>query len=168
MSTYRYAAYGSNLHPIRLQKRVPSATLLGTTQLDGYRLRFDKIGWKDGSGKCRIVAGGGCVYLAIFEIPDAERAGLDAEEGVGLGYRSAELEVPDFGLCSTYVADRDAVDERVRPMDWYKEMVLLGCIAHEFPVFYVRAIEAVSAIEDSNAGRAREQWKLVEELRDAQ
>ena len=168
MSTYRYAAYGSNLHPIRLKKRVPSATLLGTTQLDGYRLRFDKIGWKDGSGKCHIVAGRGRVCLAVFEVSEAERARLDAEEGVGLGYNSAEIVIPEFGACSTYIAAQSAVDELVKPMDWYKEMVRLGCIAHGFPDFYVRAVEAVSVIEDSNASRAREQWKIVEELRDAQ
>ena len=35
-----YAAYGSNLHPVRLRERVPSAELLGTGVLEGRELRF--------------------------------------------------------------------------------------------------------------------------------
>jgi hypothetical protein len=43
-----YFAYGSNLHPLRLQERVPSAALLGWTHLHGWELRFDKRGRTDG------------------------------------------------------------------------------------------------------------------------
>jgi len=167
LSTYRYAAYGSNLHPIRLRKRVPSARLLGATHLDGYELRFHKIGWRDGTGKCNIVPNERKVYLAIFEILEAERTVLDKLEGVGSGYDSAEVQIEGFGACSIYVADQGAIDEFARPMDWYKEMVLLGCVANEFPDFYTRDIEAISAIEDSNENRAREQWRIVTELRNA-
>ncbi len=167
MSTYRYAAYGSNLHPIRLQNRVPSAQLLGATHLDGYELRFHKVGWRDGSGKCNIVPNEKKVYLAIFEILEVERTTLDELEGVGSGYSTAEIQIDGFGACSIYVADQGAIDEFVRPMDWYKEMVLLGCAANEFPEFYMRAIETISATEDSNEDRAREQWRIVKELRNA-
>jgi hypothetical protein len=107
------------------------------------------------------------IHLAIFEILEAERAVLDKLEGVGSGYNSAEIQVDGFGACSIYMADQGAIDESVLPMDWYKEMVLLGCVANEFPEGYVRAIEAVSTVEDSNQSRARQQWKIVEELRDA-
>jgi hypothetical protein len=167
MSTYRYAAYGSNLHPIRLRKRVPSAKLLGATHLDGYEIRFNKVGWRDGSGKCNITPNENRIYLAIFEILEAERAILDRFEGLGSGYDSAELRIDGFGACSTYVAAQGAIDEFRLPMDWYKEMVLLGCVANEFPQIYVQTIEAVSTRQDSNEKRAREQWKVVKELRSA-
>lgn len=164
---HRYAAYGSNLHPLRLQKRVPSARFLGATYLDGFELTFNKVGWKDGSGKCNIVTSENRVYLAVFEILEAERVILDELEGVGSGYTSTEISLDGFGACWTYVADRSAIDESVLPMDWYKEMVRLGCLANEFPEHYLQAVEAVSAVEDSNERRAREQWKIVRELRDA-
>ena len=167
LSTYRYAAYGSNLHPLRLQKRVPSAQLLGTTHLDSFELTFNKVSWKDGSGKCNIVPSDKRVYLAIFEILETERAILDGLEGVGYGYTSTEISLDGFGACWTYVADSGAIDARVLPTDWYKEIVRLGCLANEFPEFYLQAVEAVSAVEDTNASRAREQWKIVQELRDA-
>ena len=167
MRTYRYAAYGSNLHPTRLRKRVPSARFLGAAHLDGYELKFHKIGWRDGSGKCNIVRSESRVHLAVFEILEAERTILDRLEGVGSGYDSVEIQVDKFGACSTYIADQCAIDETVLPMDWYKEMVRLGCIAHEFPKLYAQAVETVSTIEDPDENRAREQWRLVEELRDA-
>jgi hypothetical protein len=146
---------------------VPSAKLLGATHLVGYELRFHKIGWRDGSGKCNVVPNEKMIHLAIFEILEAERAVVEKLEGVGSGYNSAEIQVDGFGACSIYMADQGAIDESVLPMDWYKEMVLLGCVANEFPEGYVRAIEAVSTAEDSNQSRARQQWKIVEELRDA-
>ena len=166
MRKYRYAAYGSNLHPTRLRKRVPSARLLGSTHLDGYELRFNKVGWKDGSAKCNIVPSDERIYLAVFEILEAERVVLDRFEGLGSGYESVRIEIAGFGTCSTYIADQGAVDEGLLPMDWYREMVLLGCLANDFPRFYLRSIETVSITEDSNEKRAREQWKIVEELRD--
>jgi len=54
MSTLYYFAYGSNLHPLRLQARLSSAQLIGTTILPGYALKFHKLGHCL-SGKCNIV-----------------------------------------------------------------------------------------------------------------
>ena len=108
---YRYAAYGSNLHPVRLRKRVSSAKRLGSTHLDGYALRFNKVSWKDGSAKCNIVPSDERIYLAVFEILETERVILDSFEGLGSGYRNVEMEIAGFGACSTYVADQGAIDE---------------------------------------------------------
>ncbi len=105
------------------------------------------------------------VYLAIFEILEAERTILDRLEGLGSGYNSTDLDVDGFGTCASYVADRGAIDEFLPPLDWYKEMVFLGGVANQFPEFYIRDIEAVATTVDSNKKRAREQWKIVEELR---
>jgi gamma-glutamylcyclotransferase len=165
LRSYQYAAYGSNLHPVRLGKRVPSARLLGTCLLPGYVLKFDKVGWKDGSGKCNVVPGAQGVYLAIFQIRECERSKLDRCEGLGQGYDSVRFEAEGFGECSSYIADSSAVDQSLRPMDWYKEMVLLGSRANKFPSHYVQAIESVSVIRDPDEKRARQQWKIVEELR---
>ena len=167
MKSYQYAAYGSNLHPIRLRKRVPSAKLVGTCLLRGYDLKFHKVSKKDGSGKCNVVPGEIGVYLAIFEVHESERGDLDKIEGLNYGYNAAIFETEEFGQCSSYVADPSAIDESQHPIDWYKEMVVLGCLANSFPSDYVQGVQDVSTIIDSDNDRAIEQWKIVEELRNA-
>ena len=165
MSKYRYAAYGSNLHPLRLQKRVPTATLLGTSTLSGYELRFNKKSDVDGSGKCNINIANSIVYVAVFEISDTEKPDLDRIEGLGKGYQETSIQLEGFGGCLTYVADPTAVDETLLPMDWYKEMVLLGCLSNRFPKDYVSYVERIGSIQDFKKNRARANWQIVEELR---
>jgi gamma-glutamylcyclotransferase len=165
MSTYQYAAYGSNLHPLRLQKRVPSTRLVGSSFISGYELKFNKKSNIDGSGKCSIKSGVGIVRLAVFEIKTEEKVILDKCEGLGKGYEEISIDANHFGSCLTYIADPAVVDETLRPTDWYKEMVLLGCRSHNFPEEYIRAIEGVRSIEDRNERRSRVNWQLVGELR---
>jgi gamma-glutamylcyclotransferase len=162
----RYAAYGSNLHPIRLQRRVPSASLIGSSSIPGYQLKFHKKSDVDGTGKCNINAGRGVVYLAIFEMAEAEKIALDKIEGLGKGYGQAILQLAGFGDCLTYVADPTVLDEALYPMDWYKEMVLLGCQRNRFPDDYVSYIHQIEPIQDPNPNRARENWRIVDALRD--
>ena len=165
MSTYQYAAYGSNLHPLRLQKRVPSTRLLGISLVSGYELKFNKKSDIDGTGKCSINRGDGIVHLAIFEIKAEEKVILDKCEGLGKGYEEISIDAHHFGRCLTYIADPAVIDEAIRPTDWYKEMVLLGCRSHNFPEEYIRAIEGIKAIEDRNKRRSRANWQIVGELR---
>lgn len=165
MGSYRYAAYGSNLHPLRIQERVPSARLLGTSELPGYDLRFDKIGKTDGSGKCSLVTGNGGVHLAIFEVLEEERSLLDKAEGLGYGYDHVSVNVKGFGHCSTYIAAPNAVDGSLKPFVWYKELVVLGCIFNNFPGPYVESIGRVSSVDDPDSARSSEMRTLVERLR---
>ena len=165
MSFYQYAAYGSNLHPLRLEKRVPSTNLLGVSLVSGYELRFNKKSAIDGSGKCSINHGTGVVHLAVFEIASEEKAILDKCEGLGKGYEEISIDTLHFGHCSTYIADPAVIDETLKPTDWYKEMVLTGCLFHDFPEEYVRTIDRTGSIEDRNPRRSRSNWQIVEELR---
>ena len=165
MSTYQYAAYGSNLHPLRLQKRVPSTRLLGVSFVSGYELRFNKKSDIDGSGKCSINHGDGIVHLAVFEIKAEEKVILDRCDGLGKGYEEISIDLHHFGSCLTYIANPAVVDETLRPTDWYKEMVLLGCRSHNFPKKYIRSIEISRSIEDRNVHRSRANWQIVGELR---
>ena len=167
MSSYLYAAYGSNLHPVRLQKRVSSATFVGTCLLAKYELRFHKVSDVDGSGKCNVVPGKKGVYLAIFRIEESERSILDREEGLNYGYNATQFETEAFGRCSSYLADASAIDESAQPMDWYKEMVRLGCLVNGFSNTYVQRVESVAAIVDSDKERASQRWKIVEDMRQA-
>lgn len=165
MSTYRYAAYGSNLHPLRLEKRVPSTRLLGVSFVSGYALRFNKKSDIDGTGKCSINRGVGIVRLAVFEIKTEEKAILDRCEGLGKGYDELSIDTHQYGCCLTYIANPTVIDETLRPTDWYKEMVLLGCRSHGFPDEYVRTIETTRAIGDPDERRSHANWQLVDELR---
>lgn len=164
LGIYQYAAYGSNLHPDRLRKRVSSASLIGTGLLPGYSLRFHKRGYKDGSGKCNIVTGGSGVHIAIFELAESDRSRLDQCEGVGYGYDHHTIEVDRFGTCSTYIAAEKFIDDTLTPMDWYKAYVLRGARFHGFPIEYISVLESQTAIADPDQNRARREWQLLEKL----
>jgi hypothetical protein len=119
---------------------------------------------KDGTGKCNIVPGQGAVHLAVFEILESERRLLDKCEGLGKGYNRLMVELQGFDECSTYVAASAATSESLQPVDWYKSMVMLGCVVHDFPRPYIRAISAIPAIEDQDVDRSRQQWRIVQQM----
>jgi hypothetical protein len=164
VNKYRYAAYGSNLHPVRLDRRVPSATLLGTDFLPTWSLNFSKTSHVDGTGKCTISEDGDGVYVAVYEIATAEEVILDRCEGLGSGYNSLTLEVPGFGWCKSYIADEGAIDESLVPTDWYREYVLLGCEFNQFPEDYIARVRKVECCQDPDPQRSRKEWELVESI----
>ena len=155
MKAIRYLAYGSNLHPARLQARVSSAAFSSTVELCGWSLNFSKIG-RDGSGKCNIVKSDvGVIHGAIYKISIKDLKQLDVIEGVGKGYRSSMLNVPRIGACHVYVAQESFVDHQQAPYDWYKELVLAGVKHHSFPIEYVKSIEKVRSKIDLEQKRAQ-------------
>ncbi len=156
----RYAAYGSNLHPVRLIARLPSARLLGPSFVPDIALRFDKQS-RDGSAKCGIDSGGDGVYMAVFEVGESERALLDRIEGVGHGYEPLDIDVPDFGRCFTYRATPSHVRPGLPAYDWYREYVLLGCLLHGFPRDYTAAVAAKTVTYDPDSARRRQNWQVI-------
>jgi hypothetical protein len=156
-----YAAYGSNLHPVRLAERVVSARLIGTSLVRGWSLKCHKRS-KDGSAKFNIVAGGEGVYVAVFEISADDKITLDNIEGVGLGYSTANLLVSDFGDCATYVAEQSYIDESLRPYEWYKKLAALGARAQGFPRRYQKMIDDIRTCEDPDKDRSEANWRIVE------
>ena len=150
----RYAAYGSNLHPLRLQARVGMARLLGTSVLKDTILRFHKRGNIDGSGKCNFIKHPGeCLHLAVYELPKAAIAVLDEAEGAGFGYERSDIRLEGFGECMTYRAQPSHIDETLEPFTWYKALVLAGCRYHRFPGTYIEAIAATPAAADLDPDR---------------
>lgn len=156
-----YAAYGSNLHPVRLTRRIPSATFVATAFLPRWSLHFHKRS-KDSSGKCNIVRGSNGVHVAIFEVSIEDKRTLDGIEGVGFGYAEALLQVPGVGECHTYVAEESHVDEALLPYDWYRAMVLGGARFHGFPRDYLQVIESIGAWPDPDAARSAREWRTVD------
>jgi len=105
------------------------------------------------------------VYVAVFEIAESERADLDQCEGLGYGYDNREIRLDEFGVCSTYIAASNAIDDSLCPIDWYKEYVLRGARFHGFPNEYVARIECQTTVMDSDEYRAAREWKLIQDLR---
>lgn len=161
-----YLAYGSNLHPLRLSERAPSASLLGTAILPGWTLHFHKRG-QDGSAKCNIVRAGPTesVYGAVFEIDRTDLQALDTAEGLGNGYEHHHLELAGYGRALTYMASESHIDQSLSPYQWYKEYVLLGCEYHEMHERYVAGIRTLPHCDDPNRERHRENMTLVEKMR---
>ena len=159
-----YAAYGSNLHPHRLTERTPSASFVGTAFLDGWSLHFHKRG-RDTSGKCNIEPGGTGVYLALYELHAVDQRRLDRFEGNG--YARTSVHVAEFGECLTYTALPGAVDDELRPFDWYLELVMLGARQHAFDGSYVERLATIETIEDPHTGRREEHFRLIESIREA-
>lgn len=158
-----YAAYGSNLHPVRLQRRISTARLLGAKLLPGSDIAFHKRG-KDGSGKCSIADGRRGVFVAVYEIEADALATLDRIEGVGEGYDKVTLDVPDFGQCHSYRASPAYIDDDLKVFDWYRQLVWLGCRFHGFPDGYADRILSAETTIDPDRRRRGEQWRLVATL----
>lgn len=160
----RYAAFGSNLHPLRLRARVSSAELLGTGIVPGWQLCFHKRS-ADASAKCNIVEAQSVIYVAVYELDQRGRRKLDHIEGIGHGYKSVTIDVPGFGECYAYHAVDSHIDDSLQPYSWYKELVLLGSQEHGFPDDYCAAIAEIQAIEDPDFRRNDSHRNLIETLR---
>lgn len=159
-----YAAYGSNLHPLRLSLRLPRSRFQGTAVISGRKLCFHKRSI-DESGKCNIATSEGNIHVAVYEVDSQERIRLDWIEGVGLGYFVETIVAPGFGQCFTYVAAPAYIDNRLQPYSWYKELVLAGCEVLEFPVDYVAMIRDIVAIDDPDKDRHASNMRIVQMTR---
>lgn len=162
---FAYFAYGSNMSVRRLAERLPSARVVTTGFVTGYKLAFDKLS-KDGSGKCdceHTGNDGDRVYGVIFSVVHSERAALDKFEGAGKGYEplSVRVETTAGGLYAlTYVATKK--QHGLQPYHWYKQHVLVGAREANLPEDYVRAIEAVVSIDDPDSARTAKELRAYQ------
>lgn len=164
-----YFAYGSNLHPERLTRRVPSAEPVGMTVLPAHQLRWHKRGNPCGSGKCNVVPhrGGSGVLGVVYRMPLSERPALDAAEGVGKGYTIGWFKPPDLTLPDAafyYRAQPPHVDDALAPFDWYRDLVHAGASYHRFPDDYIAGIAATEAMADPDPVRREMHHQLVAEI----
>lgn len=168
MSTIRYLAYGSNLHPLRLAARVPSARAVGVVELPGYALAFHKRS-VDGSAKCMVYPDRGEQHMAygvVYELDAREKTDLDRHEGVGQGYYEQRLRLPgERCMPYLYLAQSTHIDAGMAPYDWYKALVVAGARFHGFPAEYVAAIEATMSLQDLNLERAQKNEALLQQIR---
>ena len=163
MSTIIYFAYGSNMSSRRFLERVPSANSLGTGTLRHHQLTFNKVSWKDGSGKCGIVVSDREEVLGVlFEIAASDKQELDKIEGLGKGYDEKEVEISRANEKSigafTYCAT--AVDLTLKPFTWYLRHVVEGAREADLPGYYIKKLEKVEAIQDHDSERERKEIEI--------
>ena len=164
----KYLAYGSNLHPLRILMRTPSAKLLGTDVLIGKNITFQKRS-NDGSSKCTIhdVEYESSTHVAVYSINDDEKYLLDEAEGLGSGYNLVEVDLDKYGRCLTYVSDDAYLDKSLKPYSWYRALVLIGCEYHEFPRSYIQQIRTVATVDDPNKIRHEQNMDIVMRARNS-
>ena len=147
-----YFGYGSNMPRARLEKRLGFSERLGAAYLTGYALRFHKKSLKDGSGKCDAFYTGSPddrLWGALDRLTDAQYAKLDKIEGSGYRRVSVTVTFDDEPLeAAIYVAVPDAIDSYVRPLQWYKNFVLLGARELNLPSGYIDAVDAAPTMPD--------------------
>ena len=162
--TFLYFAYGSNMFARRLAARIPSAVRITTAFVEGHRFAFDKVSTDD-SGKCDIEATrnpADRVYGVIFRIATAEERALDGAEGVGHGYRKAEITVVTFeGTLAAMACIATNKDPKRRPYDWYKAFVVQGAAENAFPATYIELIRTVPSQTDPITARRQRNEALL-------
>lgn len=164
-----YFAYGSNLHPVRLVERVPSARLVGTATYPSHRLVFHKRS-HDGSSKCTMLSSGSesdQVYGAVYQLSPEHKAALDRYEGCGQGYLDTQVSLRQDGKtisCFTYLAQSSHLDEHLKPYHWYKELVIAGAQFFAFPESYISRIEIIESMDDPDQERRSENEQLLDRI----
>lgn len=169
MPTVHYLAYGSNLHPLRLAARVPSARVIGVIEMPGYLLAFHKRS-VDASGKCLIYTEQEehhKMYGVLYEFDARDKTNLDALEGNGKGYSEQLVQFSLNGETYKpyiYIAQSTHIDPTLVPYHWYKSLVLAGARYHNFPPEYIAAIETTPSKPDPDAKRRQENEGLLRQM----
>lgn len=162
-----YFAYGSNLHPIRLEDRLGKVGFHGIGKLSYTEIHFHKTG-SDGSGKATIESSSDrskYVLGAMYELSKRQEKLLDKFESLGAGYNKliveVELERGEEITCFTYQGMREYVDYTSQPFHWYKQLVAQGSRFLGFPPEYTHFIENIDSIADQNKKRVKTNERLI-------
>jgi hypothetical protein len=140
-----YAAYASNLHPAQMARRAPHSPSRGTGWLQDWRLTFggEDRGW-DGALASVVEDPGSSVYVALYDLTEADAATLDEWEGVDMGlYRTVRVRVATLEgdvLAWTYVLDDY---EGGLPSAAYVGLLAEAAEAAGAPEEYVAALRAL-------------------------
>ena len=105
-----YAAYGTNLDPVRMSERCPHSPLATVGWLQGWRLTFggEDHGW-DGALATVVQDPFEQVFVAIYDVSREDESALDAWESADSGlYRKTKVRVATMTgsvVAWTYVLD---------------------------------------------------------------
>jgi len=151
-----YFAYGANVHPGWLRRRIPGAALVGAAALPGHRLAFRKRG-RDGAARsdaCPSDAPGASLPGALYRV---QRQDLDHLGAAGAGYRAAQVQVDSAGgmvTAVTWRADSSEIIDDLLPWDWYVALIRAGAVILELPEAHLAWLDAQPTAVDADAGRA--------------
>lgn len=90
-----YAAYGSNLDPVRMAKLAPHSPVVGPGWLTGWRLTFGRVehGF-DESLPTLVEDETSQVFVMLYELTDSDEKSLNSAEGFDLDfYRKVHVRV---------------------------------------------------------------------------
>jgi hypothetical protein len=91
-----YAAYGSTMDPAQMLRRCPASPHTGTGWIRGWRLTFgaEEFGWEGAPATLVPDDSSPGVFVALYDLTEADERALDAWEGADLGlYRTIRLRV---------------------------------------------------------------------------
>jgi gamma-glutamylcyclotransferase len=151
-----YLAYGSNLHPLRLQERTPSANAVALIKMAGQRLTFHKRS-KDCSGKCNLIKDEASVaYGVLYEIDPSEFHALHAAEGPGYILQQSKIVFDGLVyMAMVYIARSESIGYDLLPYDWYRDLVVLGAEFYGFPDYYLASLRGTPSLTDQDVDRAQ-------------
>lgn len=150
----------------RITERINSYKKIGIGYLPKHSLRFHKIS-KDGSGKADAYYTGkdsDIVWGVIGHIDTNAKGELDKFEGLGKGYNDGMVDVitNDGKISATiYLADENRIDFNLLPYDWYKDIVVQGCVENQLPKNYIDAIKSSSFKEDTDVQRRQKHYEIL-------
>jgi len=160
-------SYGSNMLSSRMKHadRVPSAKLLGIGYITGYRLTFDKMSKKDGSGKCDAEVTKDekdRVYGVVYTVETSQKHKLDSAEGLGNGYEEKTTDViTTRGQRRAVMYCATSKDPSLKPYHWYKAYVVAGAVEHQLPFPYIEWLRTVESIQDPDPARRAKEERLL-------
>ena len=123
-----YIAYGSNLNLEQMRYRCPSARVIGTAEIPGYRLLFK--GSKTGSYLTIEPADGFSVPVGVWQVTPEDELRLDRYEGYPAFYYKKEMTLPIRGIKTGKVRHRKVfvyIMHEERPFGIPSRMYLNGC-----------------------------------------
>ncbi len=143
-----YFAYGSNMHPVQMQERCPSADFKGICELKGFRLIFNRKGSHRQGAVASVEPGDpqeDLVMGVLWEIPSEDLARMDSIENPiekPLAYVRVAVPVACQDQASKYAWIYMAFPDglMLEPDPEYLDIILDGAIKVGLPESYRKAL----------------------------
>ncbi len=139
-----YAAYGTNLDPVRMSERCPHSPLRETGWLIGWRLTFggEDHGW-DGALATIVQDPFEQVFVALYDVTDEDVTELDGWDSADTGlFRKTKVRVSTFsGETVAWVYVLDAFEGGL-PSATYLGTLADAAEAADAPADYVAALRS--------------------------
>jgi gamma-glutamylcyclotransferase (GGCT)/AIG2-like uncharacterized protein YtfP len=121
----KYIAYGSNLNREQMERRCPTAKVLGRSIINDYRLLFRKL--KTGSYVTIEPCEGKCVPVLLWSVCSEDKQSLDRYEGYPRFYEKEEMNILLNGeTTSAFVYIMTPGHELGMPSDVYLNIIEEG------------------------------------------